>query len=159
MVNAPAPRSAPLVWTGTQVLVWGGYDSVSSNMYLQSGGRYDPETDSWTPTSTGDAPVGRWGHAAVWTGNVMVVWGGARAGTSSTNTGGRYDPLLDDWAPTSTLNAPSRRYLHTAVWTGSRMVVWGGRLDLSYSEYYSTGGRYDPVADTWSPTSPSGVTS
>jgi hypothetical protein len=32
--------------------------------------------DSWTATSTINAPTARFGHTAVWTGNEMIVWGG-----------------------------------------------------------------------------------
>ena len=32
--------------------------------------------DSWTATSTTNAPTGRTGHTAVWTGSEMIVWGG-----------------------------------------------------------------------------------
>src|SRR5882724_6527058 len=32
--------------------------------------------DSWTATSTTNAPTARYGHTAVWTGTEMIVWGG-----------------------------------------------------------------------------------
>ena len=32
--------------------------------------------DTWTATSTANAPSGRDGHTAVWTGSEMIVWGG-----------------------------------------------------------------------------------
>ena len=37
--------------------------------------------------------------------------------------------------------------VHTAVWTGSEMIVWGGVS--SEQSLANTGGRYDPVSDTW----------
>ena len=85
-------------------------------------------------------------HTAVWTGSVMVVWGGYDAQLRYLNTGGRYDPATDTWTATSTVGAPSARYDHTAVWTGNLMVVWGG---YDGSSYLNTGGRYDPATDTW----------
>ena len=90
--------------------------------------------DTWIATTTTNAPAGRAGHTAVWTGSEMIVWGGAVDNT----TGGRYDPSTDSWIATSTTNAPAGRYWHTAVWTGSQMIVWGGYdgNDLN------TGGRY-----------------
>jgi hypothetical protein len=33
--------------------------------------------DSWTATSTTNAPTGRISHTAVWTGSEMIVWGGS----------------------------------------------------------------------------------
>ena len=62
------------MWTGSEMIVWGGMPIYG---YLNNGGRYDPATDSWTPTSTTNAPDARYSHTAVWTGNEMIVWGGA----------------------------------------------------------------------------------
>ncbi len=43
---------------------------------MNSGGRYDPSTDSWTATTTINAPEARWAHTMEWTGSEMIVWGG-----------------------------------------------------------------------------------
>ena len=64
------------VWTGTEMIVWGGVRSLSSITPFNTGGRYNPSTDNWTTTSTTNAPAGRYGHTAVWTGSEMIVWGG-----------------------------------------------------------------------------------
>ena len=72
------------------MIVWGGCDG--SRRYLNTGGRYNPDTDSWTATSTTNAPAARAGHTAVWTGNEMIVWGGVMIGSVCLNTGGRYNP-------------------------------------------------------------------
>ena len=69
--------------------------------FLNTGGRYNPSTDSWTATSTTNAPSGRNYHTAVWTGSEMIVWGGLMARTTL-NTGGRYNPSTDSWTATST---------------------------------------------------------
>src|SRR5438046_6659989 len=90
-----------------------------------TGGRYNPSTDSWTATSTINAPAARGSHTAVWTGSEMIVWGGWN-GSSYLNTGGRYNPSTDGWTATSLTNAPVGRSQHTAVWTGSQMILWGG---------------------------------
>jgi hypothetical protein len=63
------------VWTGTEMIVWGGA-YTGATVYPNTGGRYNPSTDSWTATSTANAPSGRSGHAAVWTGSEMIIWGG-----------------------------------------------------------------------------------
>ena len=107
------------------MIVWGG---IGLDPGLNTGARYNPSTDSWTATSTSNAPEGRALHTAVWTGSEMIVWGGYNI----FNTGGRYNPGSDSWIPTSTANAPSGRYCHTAVWTGSEMIVWGGATALEY---------------------------
>ena len=93
------------VWTGSEMIVWGGDDGTH---VLNTGGRYNPSTDSWTATSTTNAPAAREGHTAVWTGSEMIVWGGYD-GISYLNTGGRYNPSTDSWTATSTTNAPAGR--------------------------------------------------
>jgi N-acetylneuraminic acid mutarotase len=132
------------VWTGTEMIVWGGEDAAT-NREIKTGGRYNPNTDSWLPTMTTGAPVSRVYHTAVWTGTEMVVWGGYRD-TISLNSGGRYNPITDSWVATNITDAPAARYWHTAVWTDSEMIVWGG------SNGINTGGRYNPITDSWLPT-------
>jgi hypothetical protein len=68
------------------MIVWGGVDSISD---LNTGGRYNPGMNSWTATSTANAPSGRYDHTAVWSGSEMIVWGGANA-SGFLDTGGRY---------------------------------------------------------------------
>jgi N-acetylneuraminic acid mutarotase/cell division septation protein DedD len=104
--------------------------------------------DTWTATSTTNAPSARAGHSAVWTGSEMIVWGGGSP--TLLNTGGRYTPSTDTWIATSTTDAPSARHLHTAVWTGSEMIVWGGYDGISR---VNTGARYNPGTDSWTATS------
>src|SRR5438132_9261325 len=107
------------------MIVWGGVDNSND---FNTGGRYNPGTDSWTATSTNNGPTARSSHTAVLTGNEMIVWGG----DSISNTGGRYNPSTDSWTATTTNNAPSARLLPAAVWGGSEMVVWGGHDGLNY---------------------------
>src|SRR5205085_1738599 len=74
LTNAPAARIwHTAVWTGSQMIVWGGFNGSS---VFNTGGRYNPGTNSWTATSTTNAPAGRERHTAVWTGTEMIVWGG-----------------------------------------------------------------------------------
>jgi hypothetical protein len=114
---------------------------------VNSGGRYNPTTNSWTATSTTNAPAPRHSHTAVWTATEMIVWGGS---SGSPSTGGRYNPSTDNWTDTSTTNAPTQRLEQTAVWTGSEMIVWGGS---GVGGYVNSGGRYNPDTDSWVATS------
>ena len=154
--NAPSPRAFhSAVWTGTEMIIWGGYDGTNS---FNTGKKYNPSTDTWASTSTTGAPTARSIHTAVWTGSEMIVWGGFGS-SGYVNTGGRYNPITDSWTVTTTTTAPDSRASHTAVCTGSEMIVWGGTNggDLN------TGGRYNPTTDSWTATSitnaPSGRTS
>jgi N-acetylneuraminic acid mutarotase len=150
ITNAPSGRDRhTAVWTGSEMIVWGGhYSNGSTHYYLNTGARYNPSTDSWTPTSTINAPWGREAHSAVWTGSEMIVWGGWD-GNVHRKTGGRYNPSTDTWILTSTTSAPQERGWHTAVWTGNEMIIWGGEGD---TKIFNTGGRYNPSTDSWTET-------
>ncbi|HJQ70774.1 MAG TPA: PxKF domain-containing protein [Blastocatellia bacterium] len=151
LTNAPSARFAnTAVWTGTEMIVWGGVDNSSA---LDTGARYNPTTNSWTATSLTNAPLARAIHTAVWTGSEMIIWGGIDiGGSSSANTGARYNPTSDSWTATSTTDAPSVRAGHTAVWTGSKMIIWGGLTTFGLGSV-AGGGLYDPTADSWTATS------
>ena len=156
--HAPSPRGFhTAVWTGTKMIVWGGNDGTGSGTNLNSGGIYDPETDTWTATSATAAPTGRFGHSAVWTGSAMVIWGGHAGSGASTNTGGVFDPETNTWTATSTVGAPSARTAHIAEWIGSKMVVWGGDSNGSPDAFFGDGGLYDPVTNSWAPIATAGA--
>jgi N-acetylneuraminic acid mutarotase len=123
----------------------GGYSDSTGE--VSTGGRYNPVTDSWTATSTANAPVARVRHTAIWTGAEMIVFGGYGCnGNCTFNTGGRYSPSTNSWAAISTIDAPQARWYHTAIWTGSEMVIWGG---TNGANYLHTGGKYNPSTDSW----------
>ena len=104
---------------GSEMIVWGGHgDFDLLGYYFNTGGRYDPGTDSWTATSTVNAPDGRYRHTAVWTGNEMIVWGGILYSNTSTSTGGRYCAP----GPPATLGNISTR---TFVQTGDNVMIGG----------------------------------
>jgi N-acetylneuraminic acid mutarotase len=139
--SSPAPRTFFAgVWTGREMIIWGGYAGTG----LDSGGRYDPVTDAWTPTTTVGAPLARNRHSAVWTGREMIVWGGFTG--TKLDTGAMYNPILDSWSPTSQVNAPEPRCDALAVWTGREMILWGGDGFLGP---VATGGRFEPTSNTW----------
>src|SRR5436190_14671063 len=149
-VNVPSARwDHTAVWTGSEMIVWAGTDAIPNHTFLRTGGRYDPKNDSWTPTGLTNVPLGRIGHAAVWTGNEMIVWGGVDETSNVMNTGGRYNPSNDNWVATSLASAPSPRSGQTGVWTGSEVIVWGGG---DTSGLFNTSGRYNAGTDSWTST-------
>jgi N-acetylneuraminic acid mutarotase len=155
LTGAPSPRAVhTAVWTGTEMLIWGGLKYLESgSIALGTGGRYNPSTNTWTKITNAGAPYKRTSHTAVWTGTEMLVWTGTSDSDLSYKTGGRYDPSTDTWRAISTSHAPIDRYLQTAVWTGTEMIIWGG----FFGENLKTGARYDPVSDTWTPTKTKGA--
>lgn len=126
VTGAPAARHQhTALWTGTEMIIWGGQTSWHPSSARGDGGIYDPAANAgsgaWRAVSLVGAPTAAAGHSAVWTGQQMIIWGGG-----GRNTGGLYDPGTDTWSATSTVGAPAGRSSHAAVWTGSRMLVFGG---------------------------------
>ena len=130
------------VWTGTEMIVWGGRDD---NGELGDGSRYDPAANTWTPVTNNNAPSARFYHEAVWTGTEMIVWGGFGQGDYLA-TGGRYNPSTNTWSTMSNTNAPSGRTQFSMVWTGSRAIVWGG---IEVATAQGDGKLYDPATNSW----------
>lgn len=109
---------------GTSVFIWGGSDS--SGGVLDSGAIYDPVVDTWTPIAK-DAytPTARVLATAVWTGSVVVVFGGSdAAGATPYKDGAIYDPAKNAWSPI--LPASRARSMPLGYWDGTRAVFYGG---------------------------------
>ena len=126
--GAPAERfDHRAVWTGAEMIVWGGVTSGDlASPATNTGGRYDPATDSWHPTPIDGAPSAGRGRTAVWSGVDMFIWGGGDV-AHDVDPGRRYDPSTNRWSAfVSSDGFLPRRAGHTAVWTGSSMIVWGG---------------------------------
>jgi N-acetylneuraminic acid mutarotase len=131
--------------------VWGG---VGISEILNSGGRYNPSTNSWRRTSDLNAPSERYAHTTVWTGTHMIIWGGGvDTGDFAPiyNKGGRYDPVNNQWIPTTLSGAPVERAHHSAVWTGKEVIIWGGE---NANGVLKTGRIYTPFTDSWCTTKP-----
>ncbi len=95
-------------------MVWGG---ASVGVLHADGAAYHPEDASWEMLP--DAPLqGRTGHTTVWTGDLMVVWGGCcGARGQEFRDGATYDPGSGSWTPMAAAPLEARA-AHTAVWTG-----------------------------------------
>lgn len=152
-----APRARAdytAVWTGREVVIWGGDDAVprEDTGYAPTkahprgdGARYDPAADRWAPVSSQGAPDARTLHSAVWSGREMIVFGGHGADGVRLDSGGAYEPEEDHWRALPGRDAPSSRAQHTAVWTGRSMIVWGGRGSRELAD----GAAYDPETNAW----------
>jgi galactose oxidase-like protein len=149
---ADARLGASVVWTGHDVVIWGGERGITP---VNQGSRYDPATDTWSETSHVGAPSARANHSAVWTGSRMIVWGGWATFEPFQN-GGIYDPESDAWAPLPTTGSATPRSHHFAAWIGSKMLVWGGDGGAGV---LTSGELFDPAAGSWSPVSSLGAPS
>lgn len=154
-ISPPAGRKQhSAVWTGSEMVVWGGIGTF--NAKLNTGSRYNPATDTWTAlptTGTVNAPMARSGHAAVFTGKDMLIWGG-ESGSGPLNTGGKFNFGAGVWENMATTNQPAARKDFAYVWTGELFIVWGGEGTTGLA--LNDGGIYNAETDTWLTFSQSG---
>ena len=144
-ISVPAARvEQAAVWTGQELVVWGG--KLSADNYSAAGARYNADLDAWQTVSPVNAPSARSRHTAVWTGLEMIVWGGFNGSTYLAD-GGRFSVANQTWSSVATTAAPAARDRHVAVWTGARMVIWGGR-NLT-TGVLSDGAHYSPANNLW----------
>jgi N-acetylneuraminic acid mutarotase len=172
--NAPTARQGhQAVWTGKEMIVWGGLGSSNYSMQartslLNTGAKYNPATDTWTPIETNGAPSPRVGFSLVWTGSDAIVFGGQAwliPSTSiyvTTNTGALYHLETDQWKSLSLVNAPSPRQSHVGLWTGEEMIIWGGTSSPQRPinpaiDNIQQGARYRPSENVWVPMSTNGT--
>jgi hypothetical protein len=95
--------------------------------------------------------LGRGGYTAVWTGTEMIVL------EKSELMGSRYNPVTDAWATISSTGAPGFSDSQTAVWSGTEMIVCGRSYNEVTGSYEISGGRYNPVTNTWATISSTGA--
>ena len=146
------------IWTGEEVLLWGGTscsnDDAPRTPY-GDGAAYNPKTDTWRTLSIDNAPSPRSGHAVVWTGTEMVIWGGESTGATSIddmralNDGFSYNPTTDSWRKLSSKEAPKGNYDMQFDWSGTELLLWGGIAG-------ETMAAYNPKTDSWRAINPAG---
>ena len=127
------------VWTGTELVVWGGNDGTKR---VADGAAYNPTADTWRTLAK--APLApRSNLQAVWTGGKVLFWGGED--DIIFGNGAAYDPAADAWAPLATTRTKGKADA-SAVWSGSEMVVWGGRAvsESASFDLVNTGARFAP---------------
>ena len=120
--NAPSSSNIIIQQFGlaAEMIVWGGSDR--QRRALNTGGRYDPSTDSWTATSTANAPAARdFHHQQSGPAGEMIVW---VAKVQFTRNLGHWREIQSQLtilgqAP-ALANAPEGRLAHTAIWTGKQ---------------------------------------
>jgi len=147
---APMPTTLPgdptAVWTGREVLVWSSAPATGNSAGREVVLAYDPSLDTWrTLAPSGLTP--RAGAFVVWTGRVLVVWGGLNTDfTAAYGDGAALDPATDTWHRLPPAPVPARGQ-GTAVWSGHEVLLWGG--DTGAGAEVGEGAAYDPTTNTW----------
>lgn len=154
LATPPTPLVARVdhtaVWTGTEMIVFGGaIDTEVSPAATDTGAAYNPTTNMWRVIAK--APSKRKAHAAVWSGTKMIVWGGSD-GVAARTDGAAYDPVADSWSVIAACPLTSREGAG-AVWstTTNALIVWGGIGGCSGTSgvYCADGAAYTPSKDEW----------
>jgi Kelch motif len=146
---------AATVATGQSVFIWGGLDSNGNA--LDNGAIYSPATNTWDSVGKGlGMPSARSLATALWTGSVVIVYGGLDGQNNLLKDASAYDPSAKTWSALPSAN--TRRSQALGFWDGTHAVFWGGsaansnpiagadRFDLTTWTTASTGG--DPGALT-----------
>lgn len=121
------PANSTVVWTGTEMIGWGGGCCAEFNA---DGGAYAPTTNTWRRLPRSPL-VGRQGAGGAWTGTRMIIVGGfrerVRGGVTSIVAladGAAYDPTGNRWRRLPRM--PAARMDPAVVWTGRDLLVIGG---------------------------------
>ena len=75
-----------VVWTGAEMIVWGGHNYGGSPFVRNDGARYDPFADTWTMMTLDTTITARTHHGTAWTGQQMLVFGGGDGGGGAITT-------------------------------------------------------------------------
>lgn len=113
------------LWTGEEILLWGGEDPRGPGRYFFDGQAYNPSTDVWRPIPPwpfGDDTRDETNFSGVWTGEEMIVWTGrARAAA--------WNPATNTWRELLDLNLLSGGY-QRAVFADGQII--DTRSDMTY---------------------------
>ena len=121
--TAPAPieprTAAVAVWTGTEVLIWGG----RSDTVLGDGAAYDPNQDVWRLLP--EAPLSpRTEAVGLWVGDRLLVLGGFDDNREPLRDGAIFDPVENSWEPIDT-GFGGNATTTAAIWTGEVGLLVG----------------------------------
>jgi hypothetical protein len=128
-----------VIWTGEEVIVWGGEAGSDQISTFADGAAFDPAADTWRVIAA--SPLSpRTSHVAAWTGDEMLVVGGFAKRDAAA-----YDPTTDTWRSIQDLpvplESPNRYESAGSVWTGQELIIW----DISSGEIAA----YAPDRDAW----------
>ncbi len=154
------PRTdATLIWTGRQVIAFGGRGSDGNA--IPDGAEYDPASDSWNLLpplpNPGSTPVGA---TAVWTGNELLSWvtyevNLGSGGLNSLTQAAALRAGSTTWDTLPKSSTAISTYEATMVWTGSEVLAFGGSDCLpgeSCPAFLPSAGTvyaFQPVSNRW----------
>jgi hypothetical protein len=126
------------VWTGEDLIVWGGTASGLQDETLSDGASYDVERGTWAPLPPSPLSA-RSGPIAAWTGQEVLVWGDADGFDLD---GAAYKPATGGWRVIAPAPLP-QGLEYSGAWTGTELVVLGARTTSPQAA------AYNPESDRW----------
>jgi hypothetical protein len=141
------------VWTGEEMLVFGGDVERDSGDPAEGAAAYSPTTNTWREIAEPPEHL-RGAVLAVWTGDVVVAFpedqtedrGDAADGEQP---GAVYDPDEDTWTEIPTSGVGVVTFGTQVFWTGDRVVVVGMVDPADPDGAMGRAALYDPATDTW----------
>lgn len=136
---------AGAVWTGAEMIVWGGVARGATIRTVGDGAAFDPASGTWR--SIRPAPgrmTGGGGQAAVWTGRRALFWAGNSPDGPA--RGAVYNPRTDRWR--SMFRGPlGPREGYVSAWTGTELVIVGGTVGDGLAQPIAA--AVDPATGRW----------
>jgi N-acetylneuraminic acid mutarotase len=154
--GAPNTYGAQSVWTGSKLIVWGGFKRAGTvNIWQNSGAIWDSKSGVWTKVKCQFGPVELDDFARiedntiqtlVWTGNEAIVFGGALVAGKA--PGGMFDPetVSHNCRQMTATSYPKNNIAHSAVWADDRMIIFGGNENRTVSDGMSV---FAPSTNKW----------
>jgi hypothetical protein len=147
-----APANRPLVgaarvWTGHQVIVWGGGCCGGAS---STGVAYTPAANTWRELPP--SPLSARYTTGVWTGTEVIIAGGSRpmriaaGGPGTFADAAAYNPTTRTWRTLPPM--PQPRWQATAVWDGTEALFPGGTLTNGRGPTAS-GAAFNPATGKW----------
>jgi hypothetical protein len=133
-------RPADRAVAGGALAVW-----LSGGDLPAAGWRLDAER-GWESIAPAPFPAAG-GRSSTWTGDRLVVWGGAREGRA-VREGALWDPATDRWRKLSPAPLVGRAD-HGATWGDGRLFLWGGLASEPTLSVRADGAAWDARSDTW----------
>jgi hypothetical protein len=136
-----------VVWTGKEMVIWGGDSFPAEKPREPQGVAYDPALDRWRILP--QAPIElRAGHIAAFTGKEMLLWGGGNASNPTLSDGAAYNPTTDSWRRIS--RSPLRGGVgYVGAWTGQEWLLVEANKPGEPRAPSGEGAAYNPMTDTW----------
>ena len=127
----PALYNSALVWTGAELIVWGG--DPPEGPPSGDGAAFDPANGTWRQIAA--PPAGVTDGVVLWTGTEMAVWSNGASDAASA----AYNPTTDTWRSIADPPVPGS----VAFWIGDQAVF------VEDPDAGSRGFAYDMTTDTW----------